>query len=106
MCGAAGTSKRIPTTRETEYLDALVRGVYARRDLPAGQRLSPDDLLLAIPLLKGQLSCRELIAGELLVAPIRKGDPLTLDHLDNPYSRTPVLRQRIANRGLDLDPVS
>jgi N-acetylneuraminate synthase len=101
MCGAPGTSKRIPTRRETEYLDALVRGVYARRDLRAGERISSEDVLLAIPLLRGQLSCRELIAGEILAAPVGKGDPLTLDHLDNPYSRTSALRERISARGLN-----
>jgi N-acetylneuraminate synthase len=103
MCGSAGTSKRIPSQREIEYLDALVRGVYARRDLSAGHRLTADDVILAIPLLRGQLSCRELIAGEMLAAPLSKGDPITLDHLDNPYSRTPSLRDRILTRGMAAD---
>lgn len=103
MCGGAGTSKRIPSQREIEYLDTLVRGVYAKRDLEPGHKLSADDVMLSIPLLKGQLSCRELIAGEVLVAGLSKGEPLTLDHLDNPYSRIPSLRQRIENRGLSRD---
>jgi hypothetical protein len=36
MCGAPGTRKRIPPQREIAYLDALVRGVYARTR-PAGR---------------------------------------------------------------------
>ena len=60
MCGYPGTA-RVPPKKEIEYLDALVRGVYARRDLPAGHVLTPDDYYLAIPLQKGQLSCRELL---------------------------------------------
>lgn len=100
MCGGAGTTKRVPSKAEIEYLDALVRGVYIKRDLPAGHKLTDQDVTLAIPLLKGQLSCRELIAGEVLVKPVRKGEPLTLDALDNPYSRNADLRSRIESRGL------
>jgi sialic acid synthase SpsE len=104
MCGAPGSAKRVPSRRETDYLDGLVRGVYAKHDLPAGHRLTDDDVSLAIPLLRGQLSCRELIGGEPLAAPIRAGEPLTVDHLDNPYSRIPALRDLIENRGLDTRP--
>lgn len=100
MCGGPGTDKRIPSRAEVEYLDALVRGVYVRRTLPSGHRLSDDDVYLAVPLLKGQLSCRELIAGEVLAKPIEADAPLTLDVLDNPYSRTAMLREQIENRGL------
>lgn len=100
MCGSPGTDKRIPSTGEIEYLDALVRGVYAKRDLPSGHRLSEDDVYLAVPLLKGQLSCRELIAGEALSTGLKADDPLMIDALDNPYSRTSALRDQILSRGL------
>jgi len=100
MCGAPGTQKRIPTQREVEYLDGLVRGVYAKRDLPAGHLLADEDVTLAIPLLKGQLSCRELVAGERLVKNVPKDEPVTIDHIDNPYSRSPHLRKTIESRGL------
>lgn len=102
MCGGPGSAKRVPSKAEVDYLDGLVRGVYARRDLPPGHRLSEEDVYLAIPLLKGQLSCRELIAGEAISHGISADQPLTLDHLDNPYSREPSLRELIRNRGLEL----
>jgi N-acetylneuraminate synthase len=101
MCGGSSTSKRVPSQAEIAYLDGLVRGVYAQRDLPAGHRLQDGDFYLAVPLLKGQLSCRELIAGEALAGPIGVDEPLTLDHLDNPYSRTAALGSLIRNRGID-----
>ena len=101
MCGGSANTKRVPSQAEIVYLDGLVRGVYASADLPAGHRLADGDFELAIPLLKGQLSCRELIAGEALARPIEKGQPLTLDHLDNPYSRTAALGALIRGRGLD-----
>jgi N-acetylneuraminate synthase len=100
MCGAPGTDKRIPPAAEVEYLDALVRGVYAKHDLLAGHLLTDDDVYLAIPLLKGQLSCRELIAGEALARPLKAHEPLSIDALDNPYSRTSMLREQIVNRGI------
>jgi N-acetylneuraminate synthase len=101
MCGAPGTQKRIPPKREIEYLDALVRGVYARYDLPEGHSLTDDDVYLAIPLQKGQLSCRELMRGEILLHALKKDAPVRIDDIESPYSQIPSLRQTIYNRGLD-----
>ena len=100
MCGAPGTQKRIPPEKEVQYLEALVRGAYARHELPAGHLLTEADIYLAIPLQKGQLSCRELFTGEPLVRPLLRNEPLTIDHIDNPYSRVPELRNSILGRGL------
>ena len=41
-------------------------------DLPEGHSLSDEDVYLAIPLLQGQLSCRELMRGEVLLQPVKK----------------------------------
>ena len=101
MCGAPGTQKRIPPKKEIEYLDALVRGVYARTDLPEGHVLSDGDVYLAIPLQKGQLSCREIMRGELLLKAVQKDSPVTIDDIESPYSQIPSLRQTIYKRGLD-----
>ncbi|HEY2643294.1 MAG TPA: N-acetylneuraminate synthase family protein [Galbitalea sp.] len=101
MCGGSGNSKRIPSQEEITYLDGLVRGVYAKTDLPAGHALTDDDFFLAVPLLKGQLSCRELFRGEPLAQPVAKNEPLTIDHLDNPYSRYAHLGDLIRQRGID-----
>ena len=101
MCGAPGTQKRIPPKKEIEYLDALVRGVYAKTDLPEGHVLSDGDVYLAIPLQKGQLSCREIMRGELLLKAVQKDSPVTIDDIESPYSQIPSLRQTIYKRGLD-----
>lgn len=103
LCGAPGTQKRIPPRRETEYLDTLVRGVYAKDDLPEGHSLSDDDVYLAIPLQKGQLSCRELMRGELLLQPVKKDAPIRIDDIESPYSQIPSLRKTIYSRGLDVE---
>jgi N-acetylneuraminate synthase len=100
MCGAPGTQKRTPPEREVKYLDALVRGVYAARDLPEGHLLLPSDYYLAVPLQKGQISCRELFNEDRLLAPLKAHEPITLEHLDNEYGRNPQLRALIQDRGL------
>ncbi|HEY1241458.1 MAG TPA: N-acetylneuraminate synthase family protein [Bryobacteraceae bacterium] len=104
MCGAPGTQKRIPPFKETEYLDSLVRGVYASRDLPEGHVLADEDVYLAIPLLQGQISCRELMRGEVLMQPILKDAPIMIDNIDSPYASIPSLRELIYRRGLPAVP--
>ena len=100
MCGASGESKRIPTEKEIRYLDALVRGVYAKRDLPKGHALTEDDVYLAIPLLKGQISCRELMSGEVLLQQCAQDKPILIDMIESPYADNDNLKKIIYNRGL------
>ena len=100
MCGAPGIAKRIPGPAETEYLEALLRGVYANADFPAGHKLREGDYFMAIPLIQGQLSCRELIDGEILAQPIKRAEPVMLDDVDTPYSRNAAMRARIMLRGI------
>jgi N-acetylneuraminate synthase len=100
MCGAPGTHKRNPPEKEVRYLDGLVRGIYAAHDLAAGHELAREDLMLCIPLQRGQLSCRELIIGERLAQPVNGGRPITLEHLDNLYASSSSLRSLFEGRGL------
>jgi sialic acid synthase SpsE len=103
MCGAPGTQKRLPPQREISYLDSLVRGVYARRDLPAGHVLQDADVYLAIPLQQGQISCRELMRGEVILKPVTKDQPIMIDAIDSPYANIPSLTELIYHRGLPAD---
>jgi N-acetylneuraminate synthase len=100
MCGAPGTAKRIPPKKEIEYLDGLVRGVYAVRDLAVGQELRPEDYYLAIPLQKGQMSCRELMNGERLLEPVAAHAPIRVHQIDSAYAYNAQLRAIIEQRGL------
>jgi sialic acid synthase SpsE len=100
MCGAPGTAKSPSPQKEIEYLNALVRGVYARRDLPAGHILKADDYYLAIPLQKGQLSCRELLNDQVLAKKVAKDAPLLVDTVDSLYNRDEALRKMLGERGL------
>lgn len=104
MSGGASDSRRPISSTEIQYLDKLVRGIYAKRDLEVGYVINHDtfndDFYLAIPLHKGQLSCREIINGEKLVKALKFDESLKIDCIDGPYSEIPVLKKLIMDRGI------
>ena len=104
MCGGLSDSRRVISKKEIEYLDALVRGVYAKRDIEVGYVFDsekfPNDFYLAIPLLKGQLSCREIMNGEVVTEEIKANAPLNINHIDGPYAENSDLKNQILSRGL------
>jgi len=99
MCGAPGTEKAPSSQKEIDYLTSLVRGVYIKRDLSIGHVLTPDDYYLAIPLQKGQLSCRELLNDQVLAKEVCADEPLMVDAVDSLYNRDYNLRKQLSNRG-------
>jgi N-acetylneuraminate synthase len=100
-CGGSPHSRVKPLKREIDYLDSYVRGAYAKRDLPAGHVLTLEDVQLAIPLRRGQISCREFGQSEVLVQPCKKGQSITIDMVDCPYADDDDLRAAIHQRGLE-----
>jgi N-acetylneuraminate synthase len=100
MCGARGVAKRAPPDKETRYLDQLVRGVYARRDLDSHHVLTPDDVYFAVPLVHGQISVREFTGGEVLKSPIGKDQPVPIREVDSQYANDLVLQRLIDHRGV------
>ena len=103
MCGGPGIQRKLPLAKEVAYLDSYVRGVYAKRDLKKGQLLTEEDVYLAIPLQKAQISCRELMLGSYghrMLADCGKDAPVTIDLLDTPYANNPRMMESIQKRGL------
>jgi len=100
MCGAPGIEKMPSLQKEIDYLTSLVRGVYAKHDLPAGHVLTPDDYYLAIPLQKGQLSCRELLNDQVLAKKIKADAPLLVDSVESLYNHDKGLKKKLLARGL------
>jgi sialic acid synthase SpsE len=104
MSGNSNLRRRIISKEETQYLDALVRGVYARRQISAGyivdHKTFEEDFFLAVPLLKGQLSTREVLNGTQISKLIEPGSPLTINDLTGPYSDNEEFKKMIQNRGL------
>tara|TARA_B100000900_G_scaffold406651_1_gene418011 strand:+ start:27 stop:1133 length:1107 start_codon:yes stop_codon:yes gene_type:complete len=104
MCGSSSISKRLITTKETKYLDELVRGVYAKKDICKGVSIDSknfnDFFYLSIPLKKGQLSCREIINDTVIIKDIKKDSPLQVEQIDGPLSKNPSIRKLITSRGV------
>ena len=100
MCGPPGEAWKVSSRAEIEYLDALVRGVYAARPIAAGHALQDDDVYLAIPLQRGQISCRELMRGEVVMRDVAPDEPIRIDDIDSPYANNDELKRVIMERGL------
>jgi N-acetylneuraminate synthase len=104
MCGGVGQQRREITKDETKYLDALVRGIYLRRDLDEGTIITHENFnkyfYLAIPLVKGQLSCREIFDGEKLMTGLKKDQPLMISDVNGVLAENSMLRKKILERGL------
>ena len=103
MCGPPGSAKRLAPEKEVRYLDALVRGVYARHDLAAGHVITDNDVYLSVPLLQGQISCRELMRGEVLLKPVKADASIDITDIDSPYADNRSLQSLIMTRGLPRD---
>lgn len=102
-CGSSRNQRKVPLPKETAYLDSYIRGVYARRDLEVGQILTEDDIYLAIPLQKGQISCRELMLGKYghrVTKSCLKDSALSIEAIDAPYSDNSELKNQINHRGI------
>ena len=100
MCGGSGLEKRVPSKAEVQYLEALVRGVYAKYDLPEGHVLKEEDVYLAIPLQRGQISCREFRKGEVLKNAVSADKKISITDVDSPYSSDSELVKSIMERGV------
>lgn len=103
MCGHSANERREVPENERRYLDALVRGVYAKRDIAEGEVLTRDDVYFAIPLLRGQISTREFVGGEKVTRAITAQDAVDLGSIDGEILQDPELVELILSRGLELE---
>lgn len=107
MCGGGSAERRVVPEGERRYLDALVRGVYAKRNLKPGDILTRDDVYFSVPLLKGQISTREFNGGERMNAPLRAHGAIGVEAIDAPIHANRDLVALIRDRGLtDVGPAS
>ena len=85
-------------------LEQLVRGVYAKKNIPKGYVVKNEDFedyfYLAVPLHKGQLSVREVKNGEIFISEVKKDSKIMIDYIDSPYAKNESLKSLIYNRGI------
>lgn len=85
MCGTASASRRVIDEKEANYLQALYRGLYLKRDIKKGDTITVEDLYSAIPYQKelGQLSSRDFIEnGTKAITTLKKDDPLLKSNIE------------------------
>jgi sialic acid synthase SpsE len=103
MCGHGAAARRNVPEGERRYLDALVRGVYAKRDVAVGEVLTRDDVYFSIPLLKGQISTREFVGGEKVTRAMAAHGAVGVESIDAELHRNAKLVELILDRGLEAE---
>ena len=83
MCGTSDMSRRVIDKKESSYLEALYRGLYLKRNIMKGEKISISDLYSAIPYQKelGHISSRDFIENDAIAVrdllkdfPLKKND--------------------------------
>lgn len=103
MCGPPAEKLRIPPRKEMDYIYEHVRGLYAKRDLRAGDAIDLSNFYMAIPTHKGQLSCREVMSGGSLKRALSQDAPLMVDDVEAGYLNDEGLVKEIKSRGMVND---
>ena len=103
MCGHGAAARRNVPEGERRYLDALVRGVYTKRDVAVGEVLTHDDVYFSVPLLKGQISTREFVGGEKVTRPIAAHGAVGVESIDSKLHKNAELVEMILDRGLETE---
>jgi len=103
MCGHGAAARRNVPEGERRYLDALVRGVYVKRDVTVGEVLTRDDVYFSVPLLKGQISTREFVGGEKVTRAIAAHGAVSVESIDAELHQNAELVELIVDRGLEIE---
>jgi sialic acid synthase SpsE len=80
MCGTSCDERRTIDQKETEYLESLYRGLYLKKNIKKGEKITINHLYSAVPYQKeiGQLSSRNFIEKDCKAKHnLKKDDPLT-----------------------------
>lgn len=85
MCGTSATERRTIDSKESNYLHALYRGLYIKRDMKKGEIITLNDIYSAIPYQKelGHITSREYFDNEFILNKDLKQDtPLTKSDIE------------------------
>lgn len=82
-CGDRDT-RRDPPPTERDSLHDLQRGVYAKRTVESGARLSRDDVYFAMPRVQDQLTSSDWVSGIVTRVALEPNEPALVAQLDLP----------------------
>lgn len=80
MCGTSCNERRTIDQKETEYLESLYRGLYLKKNIKKGEKITTSHLYSAVPYQKeiGHLSSRNFIEKDCIAKyNLKKDNPLT-----------------------------
>lgn len=80
-----GSTERQISSIEQESLDALRRGIYARKPIKKGQPITREQVYFAMPFLEGQLDSGNWKDGIVAGADVKKDAPVLLSHAIVPH---------------------
>jgi len=103
ICGSSAQQRICPLEEEVNFLDNYIRGVYFKKDIKIGQTINAEDIYLAIPIQKGQISVRELMLGDygfILNKDCKQDNAMMIDDIDCEYSKNKQLKDIIYKRGI------
>jgi N-acetylneuraminate synthase len=84
MCGTANVERRTIDSKEIEYLESLYRGLYLKKNIKKGSKITINDLYSAIPYQKeiGQFTSRNFIEKDCIANKnLKKDNPLTINDI-------------------------
>lgn len=85
MCGSSSNKRRTIDQQEIEYLESLYRGLYLKKNIKKGEKITINNLYSAIPYQKeiGQLSSRNFIEKDCIAKhSLKKDSPLTKNDIE------------------------
>jgi sialic acid synthase SpsE len=83
-CGTSDNVRRVVDEKESNYLEALYRGLYLKQDLKKGTKITLEHLYSAIPYQKeiGHITSRQYFDGDFILnKDIKKDAPLTKEDI-------------------------
>ncbi len=77
-----GSKKRLSPKVEQESLDSLSRGVFIKRDIQKGAKLTKEDVYFAMPIKEGQLPSGEFEEGIIIEKDLKGDSAIYLENID------------------------
>ena len=92
MCGASGCRREIPD-KEAQDLRGLRRGVFAQREIKAGEKITSHNSFYAIPNQPGQVLANDVSKYSVFTAKadVQSGSPVLLERVEHRNLRSKVL---------------